>query len=158
VNNKKRELLLQELERQVLLFRKAINALSVSYNKCRTIGRHRNYSEEQLESLEALTARFARASDLLTQKIFGLFDALELEERGTVIDRINRAEKRGMLKSAGAFQEIRELRNEIAHEYAAEDLNAIFRRVLKLTPILLDTLPAVEKFAKKYLPSAHKSD
>jgi len=36
---------------------------------------------------------------------------------GTFVDRINRAEKRGHIASAYEWKEIREIRNQIVHEY-----------------------------------------
>ena len=44
-----------------------------------------------------MTSRFARLSDIIIQKIFRLIESLELEEPGTVRDRINQAEKWGII-------------------------------------------------------------
>ena len=64
-------------------------------------------------ALALLSARFARVSDILVQKIFRLIDILDLEDSGTVLDRINRAEKKDLVGSAREFIEIRELRNRV---------------------------------------------
>ena len=98
---------------------------------------------EELESYEALTSRFARLSDLVVQKVFRYLDAYELEESGTVRDRINRADKRGVISSAQDFVHIRMLRNEIAHEYKAESIYDIFVRVMVLIPFLLDSVDRI---------------
>lgn len=118
----------------------AANVLSLSYEKCKFITVQPGLSNEQLESFEALTARFARLSDLFIQKTLRTLDALELEEPGTVRDRINRAEKRGTVASAETLVAIRMLRNEIAHEYKPESIYGIFERVLHLTPELLQVV------------------
>ena len=146
----RRELLLQELERQLESFGKAIDVLSTSFEKCSSFDVRLLQNASQLEALDALTARFARASDILMQKILGLFDALELEERGTIIDRINRGEKRGILSSALVFREIREVRNQIAHEYAEQDLTEIFEKVLRLSPMLIQSLESVKKYSQRF--------
>lgn len=133
--------------------RRARDQLLYSYNKCRTIGVNAELSEEELESFEALTSRFARLSDILTQKVFRLIDTIDLEEPGTVRDRINRAEKKGLLQDAAVFVDIRILRNEIAHEYKTETILNIFERILTLTPDLLAAVENTLGYAEKIMES-----
>ena len=104
-----------------------------------------------MERFEALAARFARLSDIMIQKVFRTLDAIDLEDRGTVRDRINRAEKRGVIESADNFVEIRMVRNEIAHEYKSETVLEIFERVLTLTPSLMKAVEGIETYSAKYL-------
>ena len=73
---------------------RAKDVLQYSYEKCQKIKLHEGLSYEELERFEALTSRFARLSDVIIQKIFRLFDFIDLEDTGTVRDRINRAEKK----------------------------------------------------------------
>ena len=75
---------------------KAKDALQYSYEKCQRIKLQEGLSYEELESFEALTSRFARLSDIVIQKVLRLLDFIDLEDTGTVRDRINRAEKRGL--------------------------------------------------------------
>lgn len=82
-------------------------------------------SPDELERLESLTSRFARLSDLLIQRVMRLVDDVELAPSGSVLDRIYRAEKRGWVTRADVLMRIRELRNLIAHEYAADKLGEI---------------------------------
>ena len=128
----------------------ARDILGYSYKKCSGIGEKIGFSPEELESFEALTSRFARLSDIIIQKIFRLFDILDLEEPGTVRDRINHAEKKGVIKSADEFIQIRILRNEIAHEYRAETIYDIFEHVMKLTPTLLKSVDRILLYSEKY--------
>ena len=134
---------LKELDR-------ATEVLLYSYKKCSKIGVHPDLSNEELESFEALTGRFARLSDIIIQKVFRYFDVLELEETGTVRDRINRAEKKGVIETADNFIQIRLLRNEIAHEYKSDMIYAIFERVLELTPVLLDSVEKIIAYATRF--------
>src|SRR5262245_14706280 len=62
-------------------------------------------SVEHRESCEALTSRFARLCDLLVQRLFRTLDQVELTDEGTVLDRLNRAEKRGLIASADEWRE-----------------------------------------------------
>ena len=107
-------------------------------------------SMEALDKFEALTARFARFNDVLLQKIFRLIDEIDFDHSGTVRDRINRAEKKGLIDDAREFMEIRELRNSIAHEYQPEALNTIFPQVVGYTPVLLQIAGNIREYCKQY--------
>ncbi|MEJ2586517.1 MAG: hypothetical protein P8165_02850 [Deltaproteobacteria bacterium] len=129
----------------------ARDALMYSYERCRPLTIEAGMDNGTMERFEALTARFARLSDIMIQKVFRTLDALDLEGRGTVRDRINRAEKRGVIQSADEFVEIRMVRNEIAHEYKRETILEIFERVLSLTPKLMDAVEGIEARSETYL-------
>lgn len=139
-----KQLLAEELE----LLEYSNDMLTYSYNTCRNIGIREGYTFEELDKFEALTGRFARTSDMLIQKIFRLIDILELERPGSVIDRINRAEKRGLISSSEAFKEIRYLRNDISHEYIPTAIEQMFEKVLELTPYLMDSVNRVKKYSE----------
>jgi hypothetical protein len=142
-----RENLCLELENLV----KAKDALQYSYEKCQKIKLRESLSYEELESFEALTSRFARLSDIIIQKVLRLLDFIDLEDTGTVRDRINRAEKKGVILSADNLVEIRILRNEIAHEYRSETAYAIFEKVLTYSPTLLESVDTITDYAQKIL-------
>ena len=129
---------------------KAAEVLSYSLDKCTNIRVRADMSFEELDSFEALTARFARLSDIVTQKVLRYFDVIDLEDAGTVRDRINRSEKKELITSAKDMIEIRSLRNEIAHEYKPDTIYAIFERVLALTPVLLENVGLIISKSKNY--------
>lgn len=93
-------------------------------------------SSEELERLESLASRFARLADMLIQRVMRLVDEIELTPSGSVLDRIYRAEKRGWVNRADVLVRIRELRNLIAHEYAADKMAEIYEAVFMLSPEL----------------------
>jgi len=124
--------------------------LSYSIEKCRNISMMNGLSYEQMDSFEALTSRFARLSDIVIQKAFRALDRLDLDDEGTIRDRINRAEKKGIIESADSFFDIRILRNEIAHEYKSEAIYSIFAKVLELAPVLIKSVGSIMSYAKKY--------
>ena len=80
-----------------------------------------------------------------------MIDVLELVDEGTMLDRINRAEKRGIVVSAQQFKELRLLRNTIVHEYESDEYIRIFRNVLELTPILLEAVEKAKQYGQKVL-------
>lgn len=86
-------MLLKKLKEDIDILKSAINTLQYSYDKCRKIGVKTDYSLEELESFESLTSRFARLSDIMTQKIFKTIIELSLEDIYTFIDRLNYMEK-----------------------------------------------------------------
>lgn len=124
-------------------------ALRYSYEVCCQIGIKKEYSLDELDRFEALTSRFARTSDLIVQKLFRLIDILELEQPGSIIDRINNAERRGIISSSETFKQIRILRNQISHEYLPEELKEIFTIVLEFTPVLLETIKRIKFYKVK---------
>jgi hypothetical protein len=69
MKQKKRSLLLAQLSENLALLEKSMTALAYSYEKCDAIGEKEEYDLEEQESFEALTSRFARTSDILTQKV-----------------------------------------------------------------------------------------
>jgi len=145
------EVLKKLLGKEINDLKHAHDSLLYSYDRCHGLTVKTDLDNETMERFEALTARFSRLSDIMTQKVFRTLDALDLEDRGTVRDRINRAEKRGIIESADDFVEIRMVRNEIAHEYRSETILEIFERVLMLTPFLMKAVESIEIYSKKYL-------
>ena len=123
-----------------------------SLTRCRKASAKRDLTAADMDAFEALTSRYARVSDMLLQKLFRSLDAIELEDSGTLLDALNRAEKRGIIKSVNDFREIRELRNEIAHEYARDNLRPLFDSVLKYAPALLEIIRLSRTYSRRYLP------
>jgi uncharacterized protein YutE (UPF0331/DUF86 family) len=83
-------------------------------------------TEQQLESAEAFTGRFARSVDLLVNKVLRSLDRMELSPEGTLLDIIHRAEKRGLVSRAEELREMKDVRNMIAHDYAGARAAEIF--------------------------------
>lgn len=83
-------------------------------------------TESELESVEAFTSRFARAVDLLVNKVLRSLDRVELKPPGTLLDTVNRAEQRGFIARANDLREMKDVRNMIAHDYAGAKAAEIF--------------------------------
>ena len=134
--SKKRKLLISQMEEYLGLLDKSVVALLYSYKKCLAIKEAPEYDLEQQESFEALTARFARTSDILTQKVFKTLFILLQQNTNTIIDAANFLEKIGIVVNADDLLNIREIRNQIAHEYLESDIQAMFYDVLRYVPFL----------------------
>ena len=129
----------------------ATKHLKASYTRCQNSGLKEPHSEEDLIDFEALTSRFARVTDMLVHKLYRSIDSVELIEGGTLIDVINRAEKRGIIDSANEIRLMKDLRNDIAHEYAADKLLLIHDEVFGHAPKLLSYIKLAVKYSEKYI-------
>jgi len=72
------------------------------------------------EQVEAFVGRFGRLQDTVGDKLLPLLlDALG-EKTSAVIDNLDRAERLGLIKSADEWMTIRNLRNQMVHEYVED--------------------------------------
>jgi hypothetical protein len=88
---------------------------------------------------------------MLVNKVLRSIDTVESEDIGTIIDIMNRAEKRRLVQSAEMLHTIKDLRNNIVHEYQIKKITGFFADVLKYTPILLEVIDKTNEYCAKYL-------
>jgi len=129
-----------------------------SYNQTSAIKPKVTYTPEEYDKLENLASRYARTTDMLVNKVLRSIDIVEFEDIGTIIDIMNRAEKRGIVLSAELLRTIKDLRNNIVHEYKIAEITRFFDDIQKHTPILLDIIKNVNVYCEKYLhPVEHNT-
>ena len=79
--------------------------------------------------IEAFTSRFCRLQDTLGDKLLpALLKALGESEQALLIN-LNKAEKYGWLSSAEVWMQLRQLRNQMIHEYI-EDLRILYNALI----------------------------
>lgn len=139
------------LRRELESLARAAASLQKSMAKCSQLTPSPRQSFEEEESFDALTSKFARCSDILTQRILKTVVFILREEAPTFVDRMNLCEKLGAIPSAKSLIEIRDLRNTIAHEYAVDDLLELYADTLKLCPQLIDASKLAEIFVEDRL-------
>ena len=127
----------------------SLSTLQLSIKKCRAIGEKENYSFEELESFDSLTSKFSRTSDIFTQKVMRTLWMLLHEPFVPFIDMVNKGEKISMLHSADVLIEIRDLRNQIAHEYIPEAIRDLVPEVIELSSDLTKNIEFCEQFMKQ---------
>ena len=142
----KRDFLHVQLQENCVKLTSSLDMLLYSYDKCNKIGLMKEYNLEQLESFEALTSRFARTADLLTQKVCRTLFSLLQEHPKTFIDMASMLEKLEIVESSETLLDIRELRNQIAHEYKEADIIKIFAEVMKYVPVLEACVNQTKKY------------
>jgi len=137
------------LENRILL-EKQLFWLNHSFNEVQKIGLKPKYEVSEFDSYENLCSRFSRMIDFLVRKIFRSIDAVEFENQGTLIDTVNHAHKRGLFENIDVVREIKDLRNEISHEYIDDALQDLFEDIIKLTPFLIQMAETTLKYTQQY--------
>jgi len=120
-----REKLIKDLD----LLKKQRLWLRYSLKECIQINPTRPLSPQEFGAYETLCSRYARSIDFLIRKAFRTIDAFEFENRGTLVDVVNNALKRGLIDDIEEFRQMKGLRNEIVHEYVEENLLELFKEV-----------------------------
>lgn len=131
------------------LLHAAIDTLQLSVQKCKSIGIKENYTFEELESFDSLTSKFNRTSDIFTQKVLRSAWMLLHEPFVPFIDMMNKCEKMLIIQSEDLMIEIRDLRNQVAHEYIPEAIRDLVPEVIELSTQLLGNI----EYCKHFLES-----
>ena len=121
-----------------------------SWNHCHLIPSGEVSSETNAEAVEAFMSRFGRTVDLLTNKVLRALDRVELEPSGSLLDVLNRAERRGVVESAEQLREMKNLRNLIAHDYAGEYLGETFQTCVEFSSQLLEIIERVRDYCRRF--------
>jgi hypothetical protein len=119
---------------------KSLKYLEFSYSRVQKLPSDpAQLSNEQFEVWDGFTTRFARSSDIFLSKyIKATIKNDDPAFDGSFRDQLNRAEKLKLIDDARVWFEIRELRNVVVHEYSDEDLKAIFAKLIRFTPLILE--------------------
>jgi hypothetical protein len=143
------ELLVQLLQTEWLLLDASIETLLRSVEKCSLIGVKTSYTFEEQESFDSLTSKFNRTSDLLTQKVLRTTWMLLHEPFAPFIDMMNISEKMGLICSANQLIGIRDMRNQITHEYIPDALRDLIPDVIEMTQQLVENINCCGSFIRK---------
>ncbi len=127
---------LRVLDEGLRQIEKGLARLESSYQSCTQLNLTEEVSDDELKELESLSARFARVVDLFTHKVLKTFYIVTGEELLTFNDRINFAEKIGLIGSAREWIVIRSVRNQIVHDYVEEDLVLHHEQILDLSKVV----------------------
>ena len=127
----------------------AVESLRLSFAKCKNIGIKNSYNFEEQESFDSFTSKFSRTSDIYTQKILKTIFFLLRENPKSFIDKANLAEKFEIIPSADDLISIRDLRNEIVHEYILEELPKIYEEIFAKYSKLISAIDKTKEFVIK---------
>ncbi|MEK9975055.1 MAG: hypothetical protein VW876_16615 [Deltaproteobacteria bacterium] len=142
-------------ELQILLLthwdvlQRSLMSLQQSTNKTRQLLRQSEFSFEELESIDSLTSKFSRTSDIYLQKVLRSIWMLLREDTVPLIDLLNRAEKLMIIVSAEELLQMRDIRNQIAHEYLPEAVPELAKEVVVMTTLLQKNIEQTERFLRQ---------
>jgi len=146
MNTRNDESLVILIQTEWELLNAAMLTLKKSVEKCQSIGKKKEYSFEEQESFDSLTSKFNRTSDIFTQKVVRTIWILLHEPFVPFIDMMNTCEKMQIIRSADAMIEIRDLRNQIAHEYIPEAVNDLIADAIDLSYQLIENIQMCKIF------------
>jgi hypothetical protein len=111
-----------------------------------------NLDDETIADIDQLLFRYNKLQDAMGQRLFPAVLAIgaEWHDDEAFIDKLNRLEKLGAIPSADQWNEIRQIRNRMTHEYPdAPEYNANnVNRVVDSLSALKSTLAQVENYAR----------
>lgn len=92
------------------------------------------------ERVEAFVGRFGRLQDTVGDKLLPLLLAALGEKPSAAIDNLDRAERLGLIRSADEWMTIRNLRNQMVHEYVEDPavLTSALQNGHDFVPTLID--------------------
>ncbi|RLA23410.1 MAG: hypothetical protein DRQ62_06365 [Gammaproteobacteria bacterium] len=141
---------LNYLKELSLALEKQLFWLDYSYQQVKDLSEPVGFSIEEFNQFENLCSRYSRTIDFLVRKYFRSLDDVEFENQGTLIDVVNNAHKRGLFNDIEVIREIKDIRNEIVHEYLDDALQAVFADVLSTTPELIEIGHNTLRYALRY--------
>lgn len=119
IQKMKQEKIINECEKHLYRLRYAQNELKNIFPL--TNASYQNLSDENIQAIDQFIYRFSKLQDTIGEKlikmVFSLYE--EKSEKFTFIDILNRLEKAEIL-SARQWQELRDIRNELSHNYEDE--------------------------------------
>jgi hypothetical protein len=127
---------LELLKENVKDLQNAMAWLQRSYGICKQSFDLNNLSPEGMDAFEGLTSRFARVTDILFSKVFRSIAYIEEGESRSWLDVLLYMEKKGVIGDAVEARTMKELRNEIVHEYSTAEITNLFGEVLLQCPVL----------------------
>jgi hypothetical protein len=137
----------KHLSRMNSAFNKIKNILPVTSEKVISL------NEDEIEHIDQFIFRFSRLQDTMGEKLFKavLIELGEEVRNKAAIDIFNKLEQLEIISSYENWKELRELRNNLSHEYeedeneAAEKLNLLFDRKDKLEKYYIDILTSLKR-------------
>jgi uncharacterized protein YutE (UPF0331/DUF86 family) len=112
-----------------------------------------NMQEQEFLYFEVLTGRFSKLQDFVGKQLIDLYLEVHKEDTDglTMIDKINKLEKLGLINNAEFWDELRQLRNHLIHEYpnhpdlTAQYLNKTYELARPLITLTNKLTNSIEK-------------
>lgn len=133
----KQQKVINECEKHLKRLRYAKDELKAIFPL--TQKKYENLSEEEIQAIDQFIYRFSKLQDTVGEKLIKMVFSLYEEniEKFTFIDILNRLEKSDIL-TAASWKELRDIRNELSHNYEDESLEStmVLNRVFEKEELL----------------------
>ena len=112
-----------------------------------------NLSDDEVEHIDQFLFRFAKLQDAMGQKLFrAILIYLNEEIEGKpFIDILNTMEKIGLIDSAYDWRELRDIRNELSHNYEdePEQMSEAINRIYDKRSSLINIYKKIKSYYQK---------
>jgi len=116
--------------------------------------RYENLEDREVQIIDQFLFRFSKLQDAMGEKLFKtlLLYLDEKVENRPFIDILNRMEKIGILKSVQDWRNLRDIRNELAHNYDddSEESSIVINNIYSKKDILIEIFDRVDDYYRKF--------
>jgi predicted nucleotidyltransferase len=154
-----------ELNTKILKMQKYLNEcnkhkirIEKSYAKVKEIfplsaPRYQSLNDDEIEAIDQYLFRFSKLQDTLGKRVFRMIVS-EYEENInelTFLDILNRLEKIGVLDDGNIWKKLRDVRNDISHQYddEAEEMAEALNNIFAYKTELIAIFDKIELFVNK---------
>jgi uncharacterized protein with HEPN domain len=105
-------------KQHLLMTDRCLFALPLPVDLAESLENDQNFAER----IDAFVSRFGRLQDTVADKLLPALLAALGEKTSSMLDNLDRVERLGLLKSADEWMTMRNLRNQMVHEYMEDTL------------------------------------
>jgi len=131
--------------------------LETTFGAAKTVDLSKSFwdlSADDRNKVDLLAQRFAAFQDTLHKKTFRTVAMLEGESPQTPREQVDLMDKLGVLSADDWMNVVREVRNDLSHEYVSVRRTEIAKQMLETTPIVLEAFCKLKVFCanRGYIP------
>jgi len=130
---------------------RAISNLKYSLKKAERIDLSKELSADEFELFDSFSSRFLRLYEVLVNTVIRTILIIVNESGDTYLDNLHTSEKLSLITSTKDIDEIRKLRNQVAHEYLDHEWKEIYEKLLKQAPLLLSSCTLSDTYARRLI-------
>jgi len=128
--------------------KKIINAKKILFKHYPiSVEKFEKFNEQERDKLDVLVFRFSKLQDLIGEKIFRYYYEFTLRDSNISFVKILTDLERDGILEVEKWRELRDIRNNIAHEYPYDEENLVknINRVLEKVDYLFEILEKIKK-------------
>ena len=146
------------LAHEIQVLDRSIDNMNYSLSKVENIDLDHNLSPDQYEIFDSFSSRFMRLYEVLFNQVIRTTLALFNELKLTNLDNMNKAEQLDLITSVSDLDEVRKLRNQVAHEYLDYEWIPIYKQLLESSKTLLQSCQMTKAVIKVRFPDLNVNE